>query len=89
MDQQLLDKRLTEIQEKQIRFEAERKQCMDAQDYERAEEIGKELERIVEGGLNAFFSNRGAIRYPEDEMVEYEPGKFMPANEYYMLIDDD
>ena len=51
------------------------------------DELDKELEILKRKQKHVLY-RLGRYNFKEDEVVEYEPGRFMPASQYYWLIDD-
>jgi rRNA-processing protein FCF1 len=88
MDREVLEKELTEIQQKRIALEADLKQCKEVHnDFVEKETIEKELKKLARRAKRILFK-LGRYRYAEDEMVEYKPGERISANIYHWLIDD-
>lgn len=83
MDNERLKKELAQIDEERIRLEGDLKTC---RDEVLEKKILREL-RTRAARTKAILFKLGRYKFPEDEMIEYEPGKFMPANEYWWLMD--
>jgi len=54
-------------------------------DWDLAEKIDKELD-ILSRRQKYILWKLGLYKFSEDEVVEYEPGKFMEADKYYWLM---
>jgi len=55
-------------------------------DWDLAEKMDKQLD-ILSRKQKYILWKLGLYKFSEDEMVEYEPGKFMKAEKYYWLLE--
>jgi len=87
IDKEAKEAELERIQKRRSVLEKELKRAKKSGDYDRQERLEHEL-LILSNKSKAILFSQGKYRFPKDEMVEYAPGQFMPANQYYWLLDD-
>jgi hypothetical protein len=86
MDKEALKSELKQIDERRRELEQDLKQCKEGRDRPQEERIRKELRVLANKGKHIRFK-LGIYKYPEGDMVEFQPGEFMDANIYHWLKD--
>jgi len=90
VDRRLVKEREAKIEALKARqkvLDKERKQAEKSADYDQVEKLEREI-AICANKIKATLFKMGRYRYPKDQMIEYAPGQFMPANQYYWLLND-
>ena len=88
MDKTVLDrqKELDRINMLQKESELRYEECKKARDVAGMRASREEC-KVLAARAKLLLFKMGKYRYPDDEMVEYEVGQFMPANVYHLLKD--
>ena len=90
MDRGLVDKHEAQIEQLQARrraLEKELKQAEKRGNYNQVDECERQM-TVCANKIKRNLFRLGRYRFPADEMVEYAPGQFMQANQYYWLLND-
>lgn len=85
MDKPILDE-LKELEALKKEAQGKYDRCLNERNASGMRDAMDELSVIANRAKHLLFKI-GKYRYPDDEVVEYEPGHFMPANVYHMLKD--
>jgi hypothetical protein len=85
-DKKALKLKLKEISELAKELEYDLKQCKERRDRPQEHRIRKEL-RVLANKAKHIRFKLGEYKYPEGEVVEFQPGEFMDANMYHWLKD--
>ena len=56
-------------------------------DWDKLEELHKEKDMLLSSSKHILY-RLGRYEYKEGESVEFEPGQFMDADQYYWLLDE-
>jgi hypothetical protein len=83
VDRELLEKELSQIQERRLKLEANLKQCKEGRDSVREKKIQKEISTLARRAKHRLF-RLGRYRYPEEEVVKFDGGE-MDANTFFWL----
>ena len=67
---------------------AQIKEAKAAENWKLYEKLDEELD-VLRRKQKQILHRLGVFKYTDDDTVEYAPGQFMKASEYYWLINDD
>lgn len=82
-----LKKKRERIRTKAKELIKQMKEAQNAENWNLYENLDRELEILRRKQKHVLY-RLGVRKYGENETVEYSPGQYMNANEYYWLIDD-
>lgn len=82
-----LEKEREKIRDRAKELIKQMKEAQNAQNWDLYEDLDRELDVLRRKQKHVLY-RLGVRGYGENETIEYSPGQFIKASEYYWLVDD-